>query len=587
MKFIKGLGVVLLLAVVSAIGAYFGRHELTRMQENLPPFTSAAGKTEQVWVEMRDGVRLFSSVALPEGEGPFPTVLIRNPYARFATIMRETVCGRMVRYGYACVLQDVRGQGESEGEWSPMVNEVRDGKDTINWLVKQSFQDGNIAMVGPSYLASVQYAVAASGLPNEVKTLVPAVYTADLSNILYSNGMFRHETFTAWASMMRDPENEVEDAGGDYQKAIRHLPHFEADTAVFGLSMPWYQDMINIERASKAFFNTSDALSIANVPETINVPILMVSGWYDVFFGGQMADWERLATRSSSRFVLGPWTHAGSTGEAFEIKNAQGGLFQWQEMLPWLAHHLKGQPLMNPPGLYSFRMGENEWHFYEEWPGPTTAQIYKLNKLKDSAQCDGGELSFEQDFIEPVSFRYNPLDPVPTRGGAGMLAFLLPGFDGAEPANVLQTGLCDRADVLSFQTPPLDSSLLIKGKISVNIKVASSAPDTAFTAKLIEVFSDGRAVNIRDNITSLVYREGGFNRLDYTPDEAINVNIDMWPIEWRLSAGSRIRLDISSSDFPKFHAHRNRIGPWAEQDSVEVATQTLFSGTLKLPVAYR
>ena len=170
MKFIKGLGVVLLLVVVSAIGAYFGRHELTRMQENLPPFTSAAGKTEQVWFEMRDGVRLFSSVALPEGEGPFPTVLIRNPYARFATIMRETVCGRMVRYGYACVLQDVRGQGESEGEWSPMVNEVRDGKDTINWLVKQSFQDGNIAMVGPSYLASVQYAVAASGLPKEVKT---------------------------------------------------------------------------------------------------------------------------------------------------------------------------------------------------------------------------------------------------------------------------------------------------------------------------------------------------------------------------------------------------------------------------------
>ena len=141
---------------------------------------------------MQDGVRLFSSVALPE---PLPTVLIRNPYARFATIMRETVCGRMVRYGYACVLQDVRGQGESEGEWSPMVNEVRDGKDTINWLVKQSFQDGNIAMVGPSYLASVQYAVAASGLPNEVKTLVPAVYTADLSNILYSNGMFRHGTF--------------------------------------------------------------------------------------------------------------------------------------------------------------------------------------------------------------------------------------------------------------------------------------------------------------------------------------------------------------------------------------------------------
>ena len=107
----------------------------------------------------------------------------------------------------------------------------------------------------------------------------------------------------------------------------------------------------------------------------------MVSGWYDVFFGGQMADWERLATRSSSRFVLGPWTHAGSTGKAFELKMLRR-IVSVARDVAWLAHHLKGQPLMNPPGLYSFRMGENEWHFYEEWPGPTTAQIYKLNKLK-------------------------------------------------------------------------------------------------------------------------------------------------------------------------------------------------------------
>jgi len=122
--------------------------------------------------------------------------------------------------------------------------------------------------------------------------------------------------------------------------------------------------MIDIERAKNTLFNNPDARLMNQVPENIDVPILMVSGWYDVFFGGQMADWERLATRSSSRFVLGPWTHAGASGEAFEIENAQGGLFQWKEMLPWLDHHLKGQPLTNPPGLYTFTMGENEWHLY-------------------------------------------------------------------------------------------------------------------------------------------------------------------------------------------------------------------------------
>ena len=587
MKILKRLGVVALLLVFFAYGAYLGRHELTRMQEQLPSFTAAAGETQQVRIEMQDGVKLFTSVMLPEGEGPFPSVLLRNPYARFTPIMRDTLCGRFIRYGYACVLQDVRGQGESEGEWSPMVNEVRDGRDTISWLVEQPFQDGNIAMVGPSYLASVQYAVAASGLPSEVKTLVPAVYTTDLSTILYSNGMFRHETFTAWASMMRGSNSEVDDAGGDYHKAIRHLPHNKVDTAVFGLPMPWYQDMIDIERAKSTLFNNPDARLMNQVPENIDVPILMVSGWYDVFFGGQMADWERLATRSSSRFVLGPWTHAGASGEAFEIENAQGGLFQWKEMLPWLDHHLKGQPLTNPPGLYTFTMGENEWHLYEEWPGPTASKIFSLNNLPDSPSCDGGKLAFEKDSSGPVSYLYDPLDPVPTMGGAGMLAFILPGFEGAAPANVLQEGLCNRADVLSFVTPPLDASLLIAGEIRVNLEIASSAPDTAFTAKLMEVFPDGRAINIRDNITSLAYRDGGLNRLAYSPGDAINVSIDMWPIEWRVSSGSRIRLDISSSDFPKFHAHRNRAGPWAEQDGVDVATQTLMGGTLELPVSAR
>ena len=129
--------------------------------------------------------------------------------------------------------------------------------------------------------------------------------------------------------------------------------------------------------------------------------------------------------------------------------------------------------------------------------------------------------------------------------------------------------------------------MLIAGQISVNLEVSSSASDTAFTAKLIEVFPNGSAVNIRDNIASLAYRDGGFNLRKYTPGESITLKIDMWPIEWRVSEGSRIRLDISSSDFPKFHAHRNRAGPWAEQDGVDVATQTLFSGTLELPVSTR
>ena len=165
-----------------------------------------------------------------------------------------------------------------------------------------------------------------------------------------------------------------------------------------------------------------------------------------------------------------------------------------------------------------------------------------------------------------------------------MLAFILPGYDGAPPANVLQDGLCEREDVLSFVSDPFADNLTLAGTIVVDLSVSSSAPDTAFTAKLIEVFPDGREINIRDAITSLAYRNNATDPLSYEPHSRIAISIDSWPIEWQLTKGSRIRLDISSSDFPKFHAHRNRAGPWAAQDGMDVATQTVYGGVLKLPI---
>jgi putative CocE/NonD family hydrolase len=174
------------------------------------------------------GTRLFTTISLPETsetETKFPTVLVRNPYAQFVTIMRDTLCGRFVRYGYACVSQDVRGQGESEGDWSPGINEPKDGRDTVYWLVAQGFHDGNIGMMGPSYLASVQWATASMGLPEEVKTTIPAVYSTDLRGVMYQDGMFRHETFTAWASMMRSSNSDSDDAGAAYQAALTFRPH--------------------------------------------------------------------------------------------------------------------------------------------------------------------------------------------------------------------------------------------------------------------------------------------------------------------------------------------------------------------------
>ena len=162
-----------------------------------------------------------------------------------------------------------------------------------------------------------------------------------------------------------------------------------------------------------------------------------------------------------------------------------------------------------------------------------------------------------------------------------MLAFILPGFGGAPPANVWQESLCDREDILSFTSSPYVSEETISGKIRVTLSVSSTAADTAFTAKLIEVTKDGRAVNIRDSITTL--RIQGENVRNYRPGTQTNVEIRFWPIEWQIQPGSKLRLDISSSDFPKFHAHPNKAELWSTVEEPTTADQTVYNGQLHIP----
>lgn len=578
---------LLIVGVLVAVGltTYLARHELTRMTAGLPAFTHRAGKSFDVMVTMDDGVQLYTTVQLPSGEGPFPTILARSPYADVSFLMRNLICGRFVRYGYACVLQDVRGQGNSGGDWDPGVNnEIADGSDTLTWLVEQDFQDGNIAMVGSSYLASVQYSALVEGIPKELKTIIPAMYTTDIRDVVFQDGMFRHETYTAWASMMRESMSNTAnpDAGAEYQEAILYRPHNQIDTEVYGVPMPWYQEMITVVSPNNEYWQVENRVNIREMPEKITIPVLMIGGWYDVFFGPQFEDWQRLATQSESRYIIGPWTHSGSTGE-YDMPDSGGGTFQWDEMLPWLEHHLKGEPLTLSTGLSLYVIGEGKWEERNVWPTSSETRSFYLSDLESSILCDGGDLASEPSIGEVV-YTYDPDNPVPTRGGSGMLAYNLRGYDGAPPANVDQSGLCERDDVLTFLSDPFEDGLFISGDIRVKLEVSSTARDTAFTAKLVEVFPDGSTFNIRDTITSIAYRNGAEEPLEYQPGEPVTINLDFWPIAWKLQPGSTLRLDISSSDFPKFHAHTNRSGLWSEQTGADIAVQTVYGGQVVLQV---
>lgn len=571
------LQIVAVLGAAAALVAslsYVLRFEILRWQLGLPGWTHSAGDVHEFAVAMRDGVRLSTTVYEPTGTAPWPTILIRNPYdAPFIAAW----CGIFVRSGYACVYQEVRGQMGSEGEWIPAVNELDDGEDTLAWLVEQTFHDGNIGLYGPSYLASVQWAAATRGLPPEVKTLVPLVFATDMYSLAYQRGMFRHEILTAWAAIM--PGRGFANANRKhYPDLVRHRPHAEVDEVYLGVRLDWYRDYITSPGRGDPFWQQSDVAELLAAPGRTTVPVLLVGGWYDIFLAAQLGDWQKLGNRADSKFVIGPWTHLMSTAGDLELPDGRGGGWQWELVLDWMGHHLRGEPLDQPTGgVESYALGEDRWHVRPEWPPPGREHRLHLTALAGSPRCEGGSLGTNPpEQFQEVSYSYDPDDPVPMRGGAGSLAFIL--ADGGPVHSVLQRGLCERPDVLSFTSEPLVEPLRIAGPIQVGLSVSSSAPDTAFTAKLIEVLPDGRAYNIRDSITSLAYRNSDSAAELYTPETVVSVEIDLWPIEWVVAAGSRLRLDISSSNFPAFHAHPNVAGIWALQEEAQTARQTLYAG---------
>ncbi len=574
-----------LLAVGGAVGGGCG-YRVARLVLGTPPFTARHGHTNHLMLPMRDGVRLATDIHLPRGEGPWPTLLVRNPYNMADWFGR--ICDFFTRYGYACVHQDVRGRQRSEGVWDPLVHERADGLDTLAWLVQQPFQDGNIALFGMSYLGAVQWAVA-DALPPQVKTMLPLVVSTHMRDALYQSGMFRHEVFTLWAALM--PTRTLNVFGGRaYQKAIRHYPPIEVDEKYFGTRLEWFRTWQMSPSAEDPIWQSREFRRLESMPERTRVPVLMIGAWYDLFTRGEIDDFARLASRDQSKLIIGPWCHLQVPRGDLPLPGDVGLGGQVNTILDWLGHHLRGEPLHEGTGyVQTYTLVEGAWRRWPRWPPETRDTTFYLGG-GGTGPCDTGRLALEPvDRVARFTYDYDPRHPVPTRGGGPLLAFAIPGFGGVEPGSVLQPPICYRPDVVSFLSEPLEQDRHIAGPIRVLIHVASTAADTAFTAKICAVMPSGKTYNIRTGIASLAYREGDAHPVAYTPGVVVPLVIETWPIEWLLRAGTRLRVDISSSDFPAYHAHANRPGPWALQDDPIVARQSLFVGgdfpsRLELPV---
>lgn len=522
------------------------------------------GKSWSVMLPMSDGVHLETKIWLPDQEQKdYPIILKRNCYS-MQIPMLELQAKEYARRGFGFVVQSCRGTMKSEGVWEPNVNERQDGLDTLEWLSKQPFVR-NIGYWGDSYLALTGWCML-DAVPEKVKTMFLGVYGIDRHTSAYQDGMFRHDVLTSWAK-----ENAGKPIDADTMESYRFRPQMEVDEKLWGVRLDWYRDWISNPDRESDYWNTGFWEMLKEIPGKTKIPIFVKEGWYDHHLGSALVSYDRLPENIKKKSVLeiGPWNHyylnVVTHGKCeYALKN------EMEEPLVWFEKILMKEEM--PIGkIEEYVIGADTWIEKEARTERGEKCSYYLDA--ESQNPEKGMLKKAAPCAEKaVSYEYDPDNPLPSHGAESMLTNM------QENGSLEQPALGWRADVVSFQSEPLEQDLTIDGAVKVRLYVSSDAEDTAFTAKIMEVFEDGTVVNVRGSITTLAYRGHSGTRQEYQPGEIVEVEIDMWDIAWKFQKGSRIRLDISSSDFPQYSVHTNYAGVWSKQCKTKTARQTVYTG---------
>ena len=521
-------------------------------------------------VAMRDGARLSTNVFLPTAKGRVPAILIRTPYGKGTDLIPNYQA--FVDRGYAVVVQDVRGRYESEGTFDQFRQEPADGDDTLNWIAHQPWSNGKIGMTGGSYLGIVQWKAALRNNPH-LKAIFPVVSgDDDYRDRYYSRGgAFKLGHRLEWMSEnLRAPGYHP-----DFNRFVWHLPLRTADFAAIGRTSQSYQQAMQ-HPAFDAFwqsFSTKEHL------DRVRVPVFTVGGWYDNYVEGDLEAYAALRkTTGLNHILIGPWPHNMSYKFADADFGPNSSVPVRSLQLQWFDQWLKGRdtPSASQPPVRVFLMGANKWLEGREWP-PEQAQPHVL--YLDSAghantAAGDGRLRPHPDLREEQDrYTYDPRNPVPTRGGA---VCCNPRVFPWGPLD--QRGVEARADVLVYSTRRLREDLEVVGPVKVVLYVSTTARDTDFTAKLVDVFPDGRARILSDGILRLRYRQS-LERAELAhPGEVYEIAIDVGQTGNVFLRSHRMRVEISSSNFPKFDRNPNTGGSIPDETRLLQANQVIYHG---------
>lgn len=548
---------------------------------------------------MRDGTVLKSDIYRPGTAGKHPVLMQRILYNKehipLATLTLDPI--KAAHAGYVVVIQDVRGRFQSEGDRLYIYrDEFDDGYDSVQWAASLPYSNGSVGMFGASYMGMTQWQAAVMR-PPALKALFPVTWGT--GSYFYRDGAFKMGEAFTWCLKSIGPEAVLRDSPGDFAGLVNTIDNMES--AAFeptplkeaswhklgGGFVPFLKDILEHD----TYDHYHQALDVKNKCSRVQVPSFCVAGWYDSLLGTNLDHFSRLkkeaatdTARRHTRLLVGPWAHSSflnSVGELNFGLASSGFLLDLKTdltdlQLRWFDYWLKGVDtgITEEAPVRIFVMGENRWRDEQEWPlARTQYTAYYFHSSGRANSCYGdGCLSGKYPGNEAADYFINdPRHPMPTRGGNIMLPMYYP------RGPVDQSPVEKRHDVLVYTLDPLPQNLEITGPVKVILYAASSAPDTDFTAKLVDLHPGGQAYNIADGIIRARYREGvSASPSLIKPGAVYQYEIDLWSTSNVFKAGHRLRVEISSSNYPRYDRNPNT-GQLARDSSEKVpALQTIL-----------
>ena len=553
--------------------------------------------------QMRDGTVLRADVFRPDAPGRFPVLVTRGPYGKdtYAQNPEHSVYF-FSRHGYVVVSQDCRARFDSDGDdYYPPWQDIEDGYDTVEWAARLPWSNGRVGTTGQSYLGATQYMLALNDpLPPHLQVMAPVSASADYhaSWAYHTGGAMEWGWMVPYA--IHKGRNTLQRKGLDHLLAqmdeyvqpgenfaqplrpewYRHLPIKDWAERLKDAA-PYFADYLRYVDDSPYWWR----ISVPRHVEHVGVPMYHVSSWYDIFLEGALSSFTSIRDRGGTpearrgqKLLIGPWAHlrpytVPTSRETGEADFGPEALIRLQDyLLRWFDYWLKDidTGVTDEPPVHLFVMGENRWRAEQDWPLARAHYTrYYLHSGGSANSLRGdGTLSTAPPGEEPSdTYVYDPEEPVPTLGGSTLII----------PHGVYdQRTVEERQDVLVYTSDPLERDVEVTGPVTVKLVASSTARDTDFTAKLVDVHPDGYARNLQDGVIRARYRESASDPTLIRPGHVYDYDIDLWATSNVFLSGHRIRVEISSSNFPRFDRNPNTGSGFGEDSRLEKAQQQVY-----------